>query len=97
MLISILQWESLKTIVWFEPSWNITDENKFVTFEETRELEMTDPGCLRLFNIILNKSFRSMDLFPVKGPNNEKSYFDPNVKNSLIKHKLEAWPGYITR
>jgi len=72
------------------------DEDKFVNFEETRELEMTDPGCLRLFNIILNKSFRSMNLFPVKSPSKERSYFNPNAKHSLVKHKLEVWPGYIT-
>ena len=57
---------------------------------------MTDPGCLRLFNIILNKSFRSMNLFPVKSPSKERSYFNPNAKHSLVKHKLEVWPGYIT-
>ena len=58
---------------------------------------MTDPGCLRLFNIILNKSFRSMNLFPVKSPSKERSYFNPSAKHSLVKHKLEVWPGYITR
>ena len=80
--------------IWTYPK---LDEDKFVNFEGTRELEMTDPGCLRLFNIILNKSFRSMNLFPVKGPSKEKSYFNPNAKHSLVKHKLEVWPGYITR
>ena len=80
----------------FEPTPKL-DEDKFVNFEETKELEMTDPGCLRLFNIILNKSFRSMNLFPVKSPSKERSYFNPNAKHSLVKHKLEVWPGYITR
>ena len=71
-------------------------DDKIVKFEHTKQLEMTDPACLRLFNILLNKSFRSMNLFPAR-MNNQKSYFDPISKNNLVKHKLEIWPGYITR
>ena len=71
-------------------------DDTIVKFEHTKQLEITDPACLRLFNIILNKSFRTMNLFPVR-MNNQKSYFDPTSKNNLLKHKLEVWPGYITR
>ena len=65
-----------------------------------KNLKISDPACIRIFNMILNKSFKSMNLIPavMSGTQRagQRSYFNANAKNTLAKHKLEIWPGYIT-
>jgi len=58
-----------------------------------------DPDCLQLFNVIYNRVFKELKLCPLSrsgaGGSKSRNYFDPNNKNSIEKHGVEVWPGYV--
>lgn len=58
-----------------------------------------DPDCLQLFNVIYNRVFKELKLCPLSrsgaGGSKSRNYFDPNSKNSIEKHGVEVWPGYV--
>ena len=53
-----------------------------------------DPTLVHLVNILFGKSFRMMEMYKMPTIGNLKSYFNPAMKETLAKHKLEVWPGY---
>ena len=74
------------------------EDGTTLTFEVINSNHFTDPGCIRLFNVLLNRTFKTMGLFPMKSiNNNSKSFYNPASKVALMKHKLEIWPGYIAQ
>ena len=75
------------------------DEGKYVKFPSVEEIGLNDKRCLKIFNMILNKSFAAMNLYPVRrtgSKTGQRSFFDPSKKETLPADKLEIWPGYIT-
>jgi aubergine-like protein len=58
-----------------------------------------DPDCVQLFNVIYNRVFKELKLCPLSrsgaGGSKSRNYFDPVNRNSLQKHGLEVWPGYV--
>jgi aubergine-like protein len=75
------------------------DEDVTVTLTLTASKGFSDPSCLRLYQVLLNRTFKALKLFSVKAGGahaGQRSYFDPANKNVLVKHNIEIWPGYIT-
>ena len=67
---------------YFQCSYSYVSElgEKFVKCQEIKQLEVTDPLCLRVFNQILNKTFSSMNLLAVKGAKQRKELFWSDYK-----------------
>lgn len=70
-----------------------------VTLRLREAKKYSDASCLRLYKIILNRSFKAMNLSAVKTAGNQagqRAYLDPKNKQPLVKHGIEIWPGYLT-
>lgn len=70
-----------------------------ISFDLVGKLELTDEKNIKIYNMILNMSFRSMKLYPDRkkaGIRGGRSYFDPSERKTLVQDKIEIWPGYIT-
>lgn len=68
-----------------------------VTLKFVQKKSPSDPDCVRLYNLLLSRIFKVLQLCPIgagaKGKS--KSYFDPINKHVFAKYKLEVWPGYV--
>ncbi|XP_032223626.2 piwi-like protein 1 [Nematostella vectensis] len=67
------------------------DEPVEITITLTNELPADSPTCLHLFNIILKRILKYIDMKQVG-----RNYY--YIKNAIAipKHGLELWPGYTT-
>lgn len=74
-----------------------SEDGTTLSFELLESSDFTNPSWIRLFNVLLNRTFKKMDLFPMKGNQvgHQRSFYNPLSKVELLRHKLEIWPGYI--
>ena len=74
-------------------------ELKMESFSLDLVREVPYKECLKVFNMILNKSFRLLQIYPIRmngSRSAQRRYFDPKQKKVSKEDKCEIWPGYIT-